>query len=112
MRGMNRDTGLALDGNAHVLQSVRDIITTPVGSRVMLREYGCKAPLLVDRPMNTLFDVELHSSIAEALERWEPRFKLSYVRIEGRSAQGRVIIGIAGTIVATGETARIEGLTL
>lgn len=112
MRGMHRETGLALDGNAHVLQSVRDIITTPLGSRVMLRDYGCKAPMLVDRPINTLFDVELHSSIAEALERWEPRFKLSVVRVDGRSALGRVIIAIEGTITDTGETARIEGLTL
>lgn len=112
MLGMNRETGRALSGNDHILQSVRDIVTTPIGSRVFLRNYGSRAPELVDQPTNALFDVELHSSIAEAIERWEPRFRLSSVKVTSRTAQGRVVIAIAGTITDTGAVARIEGLTL
>ncbi len=112
MLGMNRTTGKALEGGDHILQSVHDIITTPKGSRVMLREYGCAVPDMVDRPTNELFDIELHASIAEALAKWEPRFRLVSVWIAGRTLQGRVIIGIEGTIVETGATARLEGITL
>lgn len=112
MNGINTLTGQALGGVDHILQSVRDIVTTPKGSRVMLRNYGSKVPDMVDRPINELFDLELHAGIAEALDRWEPRFKLTSVKVTGRTAQGRVIIQIDGTITATGTTARIEGLTL
>ncbi|EDJ4804012.1 baseplate assembly protein, partial [Salmonella enterica] len=38
--GMNRNTGLAISDSEHIGQSMRDILLTPVGSRVMRREYG------------------------------------------------------------------------
>ncbi len=112
MLGLNSTTGKPIEGDEHVLQSVRDIITTPKGSRVMLREYGCAVPDMVDRPTNELFDLELHASIAEALDKWEPRFRLVSVWISGRTPEGRVLLGIEGTIVASGVTARLEGITL
>ena len=36
--GMNAHTGLAISEVEHIRQSVRDILVTPVGSRVMRRE--------------------------------------------------------------------------
>jgi phage baseplate assembly protein W len=38
--GMNSQTGLSISEVEHIRQSVRDILVTPVGSRVMRREYG------------------------------------------------------------------------
>lgn len=38
--GMSRHTGAALDGADHLAQSVADILGTPIGSRVMRRDYG------------------------------------------------------------------------
>lgn len=38
--GMNRDTGEAVNDIDHIRQSVRDILLTPVGTRVMRRRYG------------------------------------------------------------------------
>ena len=35
---MNRNTGRAVAGLEHLRQSVADILTTPVGSRVMRRD--------------------------------------------------------------------------
>lgn len=112
MRGMSRTTGVALDGNGHIAQSIRDILTTPIGSRVMLREYGSRIPELVDRPLNALLDVELHAAVAEALDRWEPRFKLSAVWIAGRSADGRITLGLEGSVVSDGSVVRLEGIKL
>ena len=40
MIGMARTSGAILTGDAHLAQSVADILTTPIGSRVMRREYG------------------------------------------------------------------------
>lgn len=112
MLGMNVETGKRLDGAEHVLQSVRDIITTPRGTRAMLREYGCKMPDMVDRPINELFELQLHASIAEALARWEPRFKLKSVWMAALTERGQAIIGLEGTIVPSGVVARLEGITL
>ena len=39
-QGMNRNTGLGISDTEHISQSMRDILLTPVGSRVMRREYG------------------------------------------------------------------------
>lgn len=112
MRGMDRDTGGALSGDAHVIASIHDILTTPKGSRVMLREYGSDIFKLVDRPQNELFDVEFQAAVAEALDRWEPRFKLTSVWLSSRSADGRIALGLEGQIVADSRVVRLEGITL
>ena len=36
--GMNNQTGLSISEAEHIRQSVRDILVTPIGSRVMRRE--------------------------------------------------------------------------
>ena len=112
MMGMNRKTGKALSDNEHVIQSVRDIITTQKGSRVMLREYGCAPTDMIDRPINELFNLDLNASVAEALAKWEPRFRLDKVFITGFNTSGRVTIAVEGTIIASGVRSRLEGITL
>lgn len=112
MLGMDRKTGKPLSGSAHVEQSVRDIVTTPRGSRAYLREYGCAPPDMIDRPINELFNLDLHATIAEALDRWEPRYQLEKIYVTGTNKLGRVVIDIEGTIKATGERSRLEGITL
>jgi len=46
--GMNSQTGLSISEADHIRQSVRDILVTPVGSRVMRREYGSLLSALID----------------------------------------------------------------
>ena len=112
MRGMSRTTGAVNEGNAHIVQSIRDLLTTSVGDRTELRRYGSNLPQQVDRPVNELFDVEIHAAVAEALELWEPRFKLTGVWIDNRTAEGRVTIGLEGVVVNEGNVVRIEGVSL
>jgi phage baseplate assembly protein W len=52
MRGIDANTGKALSGLAHLRQSVTDILSTPIGSRVMRREYGSQLFRLIDAPLN------------------------------------------------------------
>ena len=42
--GMNRETGKLVDNTEHLKQSIRDILSTRIGTRVMLREYGSNIP--------------------------------------------------------------------
>lgn len=80
VRGMSRQSGLSIDQTDHILQSVRDILTTPIGSRVMRRDYGSLLPFLIDSPLNAYFMMQLRASVIHALMRWESRVKP--IRIE------------------------------
>lgn len=97
MRGMSRSTGKPLDGVAHLAQSIGDILTTPVGSRVMRRDYGSLLPRLIDQPFNAATRIRLFAATAAALMRWEPRIRLNQVRMELGSTTGAVVVTVTGT---------------
>ena len=73
MTGMNAHTGQRLNGLDHIRQSVNDIITTPIGSRVMRREYGSLVPELIDRPMNDALLMQVYAATIIAVTQWYPR---------------------------------------
>jgi phage baseplate assembly protein W len=97
MRGVDRTTGKAIEGVAHLAQSIGDILTTPVGSRVMRRDYGSLLPLLVDQPANAATRVRLYAAIAGALMRWEPRIRLTRVSINAGTSAGAFVVTLEGT---------------
>ncbi|MGL4827152.1 MAG: GPW/gp25 family protein, partial [Vibrionaceae bacterium] len=47
---MNRFTGYSISELQHIKQSIQDILTTPLGSRVMRRDYGSAIFELIDQP--------------------------------------------------------------
>lgn len=95
---MNRQTGTALSGRAHLRQSVADILGTPIGSRVMRRDYGSLLPELLDHPDNPATQVRVFAAIAGALMRWEPRLRLQQLHYS-RTDPGRVTITLGGLYV-------------
>lgn len=94
---MNRTTGRSLEGLAHLHQSIADILTTPLGSRVMRREYGSLLPELIDQPDNGTTRVRIYAATAAALMRWEPRLRVSQIQIEPGNRPGQVVMELAGT---------------
>jgi phage baseplate assembly protein W len=52
MIGMDARSGAFSDDLAHLRQSIADVLTTPIGSRVQRREYGSLLPELIDQPFN------------------------------------------------------------
>ena len=80
MPGMNVNTGKQLDGIDHIRQSVADIITTPIGSRVMRREYGSLVPELLDMPMSDALMMQVYAATVIAVTRWEPRIQITGAR--------------------------------
>lgn len=97
MRGVDRTTGKAIEGAAHLAQSIGDILTTPIGSRVMRRDYGSLLPLLIDQPANPATRVRLYAAIAGALMRWEPRIRLTRVSINAGTGAGAFVVTLEGT---------------
>ncbi|RPE74630.1 GPW/gp25 family protein [Vulcaniibacterium tengchongense] len=81
MRSMDAATGRLIEGEAHLRQSIADILTTPIGSRVMRRDYGSLLPELIDQPFNGATLVKLYGATASALMRWEPRIRLTRIQL-------------------------------
>lgn len=79
MKGMNHTNGRAVDGLAHLYQSVAKILTTPLGSRVGRRLFGSELYSLIDAPNNNATRVRLFAATATALMRWEPRLKVTRI---------------------------------
>lgn len=96
MTGMNRSTGSARDNIEHLAQSIADILTTPIGSRVARRTYGSLLPELVDQPDNGTTRVRLYAATAGALMRWEPRLRVSRITLARGESAGRLQISIDG----------------
>ena len=71
--GMNAETGRELTGLEHLKQSIADILNTPIGSRVMRRDYGSRLFELIDAPINRSTVVDIVAETAEALMKWEDR---------------------------------------
>jgi uncharacterized protein len=111
MRGMSATTGKAIDGLAHLQQSISDILTTPVGSRVMRRDYGSLLPQLIDQPFNAATRIRLLAATATALMRWEPRLRLTRVSIDLGADAGAVSVTLEGTRTDT-PTAAAVGVTV
>lgn len=99
--GMNRSTGLGISDTGHISQSVRDILLTPVGSRVMRREYGSLLSALIDMPQNPALRLQIMVACYSAIQRWEPRIRLTAISFETGDA-GAMYVDITGALADTG----------
>ncbi|MBS3019175.1 hypothetical protein DJFAAGMI_01915 [Comamonas sp. PE63] len=88
---MNVNTGRRIDYAAHISQSITDILTTPIGSRVMRRGYGSFIPQLVDQPMTPANILRLQAATAQAIMKHEPRTRLRRAFL-GFDSSGRAVM--------------------
>ncbi len=96
---MDAATGRWLDDLAHIRQSVSDILGTPLGTRVMRRDYGSLLPELIDQPLNGATRLRAYAASVIALMQWEPRLRLGSVAFDTQGPS--LIIDLTG--------ARIDG---
>ena len=96
LNGMHAATGRPLAGDAHLAQSIDDILSTPIGTRCCLRDYGSSLADLIDQPLNGLTRLRVFAATAVALARWEPRLRLTRVAFASAGADGQAVITIDG----------------
>lgn len=97
MSGMSRTDGTALSADAHLAQSIGDILTTPLGSRVMRRDYGSMLFDLIDQPLTSATRLLVYAASAAAIRRWEPRLRLRKVSFAAdAAAPGQLALTIEG----------------
>lgn len=103
--------GGVLDGVAHLRQSVRDILATRLGTRVMRRDYGSDLPNLVDAPLNRITIQKIYAATAGALAKWEPRIDIQKITIES-AEPGSIVLTVIGRYLPDGRTVAIEGIKI
>lgn len=93
---MNRTTGRRITGIAHLQQSVADILSTPLGTRLERRTYGSLLPSLIDQPDNARTRLRCYAAIASALMKWEPRLRVTRVGMSSGAQPGQAVVDLEG----------------
>ncbi|WP_438852490.1 GPW/gp25 family protein [Brevundimonas nasdae] len=109
---MAAGTGKPIDGLAHLRQSIADILTTPVGSRIKRREYGSQLFDLIDQPFNSATRMRLFGAVATALARWEPRIRLTALALSAGDIAGSFVLRIEGVRTDLPERSALTALDL
>jgi phage baseplate assembly protein W len=78
-----------------VRQSIRIIVMTVPGERVMRPEFGCRIHELIFHPANYQTAAIAERYVREALTRWEPRITIENIRVTpGNGELGELTIEI------------------
>ena len=109
---INKQTGLNTSPLEHVQQSLGDILSTPIGSRLMRRDYGSELFELIDAAHNATNRVRLYAAVATAIYRWEPRVQLLQVQLVDADTHGRVVFELSGTALLGGQTYTLTGMRI
>jgi len=111
MDGMNASTGKRLGGIDHLRQSIADILRTPLGTRVMRRDYGSNLPRLVDAPINRDTITKIITEGVTAITKWEPRFRVKKISVVS-AAPGSVELDVTGEYLPDGKTITLDGIQI
>jgi phage baseplate assembly protein W len=98
MNGLDKNNGTPISNLAHLQQSVADILTTPIGTRLMRRDYGSTLFDLIDQPANGATLVRVFAATASALMKWEPRIKVKKISIAAHEKAGKWQLTISGIV--------------
>ncbi|KAF0810436.1 GPW/gp25 family protein [Alcanivorax sp. S71-1-4] len=79
MTGMNAYTGKTMPRRDYLQQCIRDVLTTPIGSRVMRRAYGSLLPELIDQPLHGATLLRSYAATATAIMTWVPSVQIQRV---------------------------------
>lgn len=83
--------------------SIRMILSTVPGERVMRPEFGCAMWNLLFAPLTAGTLGLIEQAVREALERWEPRIELDRVESFADQSDGSVLIEVDYRVRATND---------
>ena len=114
MAGMNNKTGQRIEGVAWLRQRLADVLSTPLGTRVMLRAYGSRLFELTDNPMSPRWKVQIYAAVAEAISNpinGLPDFQVTASTVKVDS-EGKAELDVWGVYVPTRELIKVEAIKL
>lgn len=91
-------------GSTELDSSIRMILTTAPGERLMRPQFGCRIWELLFEPINANTLGLMGVAVREAISQWEPRVTLDDVRIDpSQQGVGAVLINIDYTVRTTND---------
>jgi Bacteriophage baseplate protein W len=100
------------EGEDNVRESIRIILLTEPGERVMLEDFGCGLRKFLFEPNTVTTRQLIRERVVRAIGHWEPRVKVDDVAVEADPENPRLIgINIFFRLVATQMMGRV-GVTL
>ena len=111
MQGMNINTGRTISDMEHLRQSITNILATPIGSRIMRRDYGSRLFKRLDAPLTGELMAEIYADVVEALFSYEPRFEVTNVSVVSME-NGHLILDVTGKYLITGEDITLNGIEI
>ena len=96
MIGMDRTTGKPIAGADHLVQSIDDILSTPVGTRIGRRDYGSLVPRQLDQPNNPAGRLRVIAAAALALMRQEGRARIPRIALSPGTEPHQVVLTVTG----------------
>lgn len=101
--GFNRTTGRVemSQDEEDVRQSLRILLSTTIGERILEPRYGCNLVRFLFEPLDTTLATYIKHLVRDAILYFEPRVVLEHVRTEVDSEEGRLIINLDYRIPAT-----------
>lgn len=89
-------------GSENIRDSIRIILLTDAGERLMLNTFGGGLARFLFEPNTAATRRQIQARVENALRLWEPRIRVQAVRVEADPAdQQRVTISIEYKLVAT-----------
>ena len=113
--GMDITTGRRIEGLAHLRQSVVTVLTTPIGSRVLRRDFGSRLYELLDKNITPSLKMQMYAATVEALRKWEPRLVIKRVVVDPApegDVQNTISLGIEGVYLPNGKPVTLDGVLL
>jgi phage baseplate assembly protein W len=91
-------------GVEDIESSMRMILTTAPGERLMRPEFGCRIWELLFEPINANTLGLMGEAVRESLARWEPRATVTDIRLDPSSHDsGQVLINVDYTVRTTND---------
>lgn len=90
-----------------IKQSLHIILSTTLGERVMLSDFGANLDQQVFEPMDAAFQPFVEGIIREAIVLYEPRINLDSVDVAGEQLEGRIELTVNFTIIANNTRSNI-----
>jgi uncharacterized protein len=109
--GMNAKNGNPIvDNTDYLKQSINDIIKTPIGHRLMRRNYGSNIMAFADMPLNNNTLLQIQACLANALLQQEKNFLLKKVSVQQNLA--KITVTIQGNYQDTTNPVELENIQL
>lgn len=95
------NTAVMTSDEVDIRQSLQILLSTRLGERVMVPDYGCNLDEMVFEPMTTTFKTHLAEMVRFAILHYEARINLNNITIDDTQEVNGVILLVLDYTIAT-----------